>query len=553
MEQPTDKPFEQREAYLARLVATSHDPLLVLDREGLVREVNERLCRLLNLPAESIRGRLIGELLTAREWSELREKIAHALDEPGAIGAGELGLIGVDPVPVTLRYTLLALGEAGELVALSGRPLQEIVKLTRDLALLNAELSQSNRSLARSHDDLAQERSHLRLLFDLSRTLSQSLDLEQVLADVLRITKAAFDAEAAGLLLLDDEGRPARWMALPPQPAPDEALLDDALAHGAEGRALRAHQVQRIADVRFERPTVPQLLPGLALMAAPLFTEAGPLGALTLSHRREGFFEIRQELVLFTAAETSALAISNAQLYTALREAEAARERMTSLLVHDIRSPLMATSAGIQIVLRALRGRELPEYVAESLDSGLRSIRSVVELTDQLLEIKRLQARAYPLDEQALSLHGLFAEVVALLQPSAEQRDVRLVASVEPGQLSSHGDRRLLQRVLLNLVSNALRFTPAQGQVLLRARPASAGGVLLAVEDEGPGVPEADRQRIFLPFAQGAGEAHRGTGLGLAFCREVIEAHGGRIWVEARTGGGSRFCVSLPARDERRP
>jgi signal transduction histidine kinase len=540
-----DAPFPD-DGYLDRLVASAPEPLVLLDGQGLVRQVNERLCRLLKRSATELRGRSLSELLPPREWEELRQQLEHGLRRPGEVSAGEIGMLGADAVPVTLHYTLLALPGAEDLALLWGRPLQEIVKLTRDLALLNAELSQSNRRLARSHDELAQERAHLRLLFDLSRTLSQSLDFEQVLGDVLRLTRQSFEAQAAGLLLLDAEGHPARWLAIPDTPEPAPEVLRAALHQGAEGRALRTRLVQRVDDSTTERPGLPGLLPGRALLVVPLLTEAGALGTLTLSHPAAGFFDSRQELVLFTAAETSALAIQNALHYTRLREAEMARERMTNLLVHDIRSPLMATNAGIEIVRRALQDQPIPPYIAESLESGLRSIRSVVELTDQMLEIKRLQAGSYPLDEQPLALSSLFEEASALLLPTIEANMLRLEWRVEPAQLGIFGDARLLLRVLINLLSNALRFTPSGGQIVLVARAASQGGVLVCIEDEGPGVPELDRERIFLPFAQGAGETQRGTGLGLAFCREVVEAHGGRIWVEAREQGGSRFCLSLP-------
>jgi two-component system sensor histidine kinase KdpD len=108
-------------------------------------------------------------------------------------------------------------------------------------------------------------------------------------------------------------------------------------------------------------------------------------------------------------------------------------------------------------------------------------------------------------------------------------------------------DTYLLRRSLVNLVANALRFSPEGSTITLESYMApDDDGIILVVEDMGPGVAPADRKRIFLPFTQAKGEEHRGTGLGLAFCREVALIHGGYIWVEDRKGGGSRFCMFLP-------
>jgi signal transduction histidine kinase len=120
--------------------------------------------------------------------------------------------------------------------------------------------------------------------------------------------------------------------------------------------------------------------------------------------------------------------------------------------------------------------------------------------------------------------------------------------NVHPRVLHIPGDRHFLQRMMINLVSNALRFTASGSTVSMRAYPAPGDEyVILAVEDMGPGVPPEDRKRIFQPFEQGKGESSRGTGLGLAICQEVAHAHGGRIWVEDNEPRGSRFCVMLPA------
>lgn len=147
-----------------------------------------------------------------------------------------------------------------------------------------------------------------------------------------------------------------------------------------------------------------------------------------------------------------------------------------------------------------------------------------------------------------MSLERLVSETCEMLRPVAEQKGLTLTGRVAPGTPATLGDERLLRRMLTNLVANALRFAPPGGTVLVDAQPGDEPATaVLRVSDDGPGVPPEERERIFLPFVQGPGEAGRGTGLGLALCREVAQAHGGRIWTDGGAGGvGAVFTVVLP-------
>lgn len=530
--------------FAARLTATFPDPAAAIDDRGLLCEANSSFCRLLGRAAEQLIGQRAADLFEPYNRMLFRQLLAQTLQNPGEALVSEASMLSVDPALALTRYTLIGLPD-GLLALLTLRPSQEVIQLSRDLALLNEDLLTTNSQLAGSVQALAQERAHLDLLHQLSLNLSQSLDLEQVLGDVLFSTMLAFGAEAAGLLLINEAGQPAGWYPSDTADATTTAALA-ALRHGPQGQALRTGTARRIDDYPLEFPQLPALLRGRSLLVAPMVVKDGPLAVLTLTHSQPRFFSKDQETVLFTAAETSALAIRNAQLYTRLREAEVARERMTNLLVHDLRSPLMATHASIEIAKRAMHDDRMRHYIDESLEAGLRSIKAVVDLTNDMLATKKLQAGVQSIETQAVLAEELCAEVRSLLKTLAFQQEVKLSYHVVPRGLALSADRRLLQRVLVNLVSNGLRFTKVGGEVAIVVGPAEDNGMLFAVEDRGPGVPEADRERIFEAFVQGAGEGHRGTGLGLSFCHEVVQAHGGRIWVEDRDGGGSRFCIWLP-------
>lgn len=382
-------------------------------------------------------------------------------------------------------------------------------------------------------------------LIQLIQRLHTSLDNHEVLREAARGCVELIGATHGFACSLTDDGSLQSYAGFGEMPALDETLLATALHEGPLVRALATRRALAIADIQATQGSAPTPLPGRSLLVAPLLDHEQAIGVVALAHPEPVAFDDEQFALFSQASEAVSSALANARRYTALLETERYREYMSNLLVHDIRSPLMATYAGIEVVQRALRNQPLDEFVLDAMTSSLRTIRTVVDLTNDLLAMKKLQA-GYTIDPTTVSLVDLFQRVVSLMRPIALQNEISLTTSVEPEALTVQADDRLLQRVVINLVANALRFARAKGQVTVSAGPAADGGVLIHVDDTGPGVPAGERERIFKPFVQGPGEVKRGTGLGLTFCREVVQSHRGRIWVEDAPGGGCRFTVALP-------
>jgi two-component system sensor histidine kinase/response regulator len=230
-----------------------------------------------------------------------------------------------------------------------------------------------------------------------------------------------------------------------------------------------------------------------------------------------------------------------------LEAAERARDDLTSMLVHDLRSPLNTLLMGLQYIRMSglVRGRERAEGVlARSETAGAHMMR----LINNILDVSRLQAGRIELALAPLSLSELLTEVVGAVTGQAEHRGVRVSLSLPPDLPEVVADRVLLERVFVNLLDNALKFGPPASEVQLGVR---ADGTTLRAEvrDWGPGVPPEARMRIFEKFGQARmvdPDVPRSPGLGLAFCKLAIEAHAGRIGLEDPEGGGSLFFVELP-------
>ncbi len=239
-----------------------------------------------------------------------------------------------------------------------------------------------------------------------------------------------------------------------------------------------------------------------------------------------------------------ALSSQKAQLEELLR----LREELADMIVHDLRSPLGVISTGLDLLRRTPVAEAEPEYVTTVMETMERSVRRMRRLVDTLLDIAHLAEGEMALQLLPLDLTLLIEEVMAEERPLSKTDDVTLESRLPAGLPMVLGDHDVLQRVLFNLLDNALKFTPSGGRVWVEAHP-EAEEVRVEVADTGSGIPLEERARIFEKFTQVQGQmgTRRGSGLGLAFCRMAVEAHGGRIWVEdGPEGSGSRFIFAIP-------
>ena len=229
-----------------------------------------------------------------------------------------------------------------------------------------------------------------------------------------------------------------------------------------------------------------------------------------------------------------------------LLELQRLRQETTDLIIHDLRNPLGSISLALNMLEMVLPEDILREN-RELLDVANASGDRLMRLVESLLEVSRMESGEAQFHFAALDLAEMVNSVAgSMLIP--EVRDIRIEQSLPGGLPRVAGDRDKLERVLQNLMDNALKFTPDHGKVTL-AVELQAEHAILSVTDTGPGIPDDQRKRIFERFAQVAGDkrARRGFGLGLSYCKLAVEAHGGRIWVDPGPDGvGSRFAFSLP-------
>jgi signal transduction histidine kinase len=234
------------------------------------------------------------------------------------------------------------------------------------------------------------------------------------------------------------------------------------------------------------------------------------------------------------AALATALAVRLAMEERSRAQVEDARRQLVAAASHDLRTPL----ASLRLLVEAI---EDGVATGETRERYLAEIRTHVgvlsDLIDDLFELSRIEAGEISWTMRQVELNDLIGETVAAMRAPAEERGVRLAADLPPEEVLAEADAEKVQRVLFNLIQNAIRHTPADGSVTVRARQ-SGGGVEVEVADDGEGIPAGDGERVFEAFYRGdAARGEDGAGLGLAISRAIVEAHGGRIWLEQGSPG----------------
>ncbi len=232
---------------------------------------------------------------------------------------------------------------------------------------------------------------------------------------------------------------------------------------------------------------------------------------------------------------------------SAQTELEQLRRDMSAMVYHDLRGPLTNILGGIYKLGEVLQNHENP-LVLKLLHIALRSTRQLQRLVDSLLDIQRMEEGKKMLNRQPLEVRVMVTDAVQLVQPLAVEAGQVLTFDVARDLPIAQLDSDMLMRVLVNLIENAIKYTPTEGSIHVNVRlDDSANQIIFKVSDSGPGIPQDMLGRIFEKFSRVKYQnAPKGVGLGLAFCRLAVEAHGGHIWVESELGKGSDFIFQVP-------
>jgi signal transduction histidine kinase len=296
-----------------------------------------------------------------------------------------------------------------------------------------------------------------------------------------------------------------------------------------------------IARARRRRLGTPrrQLALGIAIAVGQLVVAIGAGIALMFVSAHDAL------VVAAITAFAVVIALRSVQLMGGgvMDDAERMRRELIAAVSHDLRTPITS----LRLLTDAIADDVVDEETRRSYLAQMGThVNALSALIDDLFELSRLEAGEIAWSLEQVPLDELVGETVEAMRVQADARRVQVRTELPPGLRPARGDPEKLQRVLFNLIQNAIRHTPADGSVVVRAAPAD-GAVEIEVADTGAGIAADERDRVFEPFFRGGADAARssgGAGLGLAISRAIVEAHGGRIWLaDAPAGTSVRFSI----------
>jgi signal transduction histidine kinase/CheY-like chemotaxis protein len=412
-------------------------------------------------------------------------------------------------------------------------------------------------------EELSRAEAALRLLADVSRALHATLDMELSLqnmarvlvprvADACIVDGRAGDApvERRSIVVHGDAHRARALQDLRARrsPAPDDAagagrVMRDGSAELVE-RFDDAHVAALARDAR--EAEVLRAMKIASSLVVPMIARGRTVGTVTL-WTTSGRRPLDKKDVPFAhgIAERAAIAIENAQLHAATEKGAKARDEILAIVTHDLRNPLNAIVAGIDLVRDAAR-KQNDEQIARWAESVLGSTRTMTRLIADLLDFAAIESGGLVVVKERHDLVDVVREAAERFRGPAAAKGLALVAEIEGEHLLVHCDRERILQVLSNLLGNAVKFTPAGGRVSVRAGRRGGGGFDVVVMDSGPGIAASEVPHLFDRYWRAQRGGRAGVGLGLWIARRLVQAHDGELCVESRVGEGSSFTVVLP-------
>jgi signal transduction histidine kinase len=399
----------------------------------------------------------------------------------------------------------------------------------------------------------------LQLAGEVARQITTVLDLRDLLPQLVEQTKEAFDLYFVSVFLYQPETE--RLVMAAGTGEAGQKLMASGLGYDLEARPSLVAKAGRerdnviINDVsREEAHAQNPLLPNTQSEAAlPMMIGDQLIGVLSLQSDLISRFGTDDTVIFATLAEQIALAVRNAQLYERqiglteeLRQADYMKSQFLASMSHELRTPLNAIMNFTEMVAMGIMGAVNEDQV-DLLGQSLDSSKHLLNLINDVLDISKIQAGKLNLFvEENVDLTAELKTVISMVEPMLTSKPVKLVQDFDDNLPLLTGDKRRIRQIMLNLASNAAKFTD-EGSITLSAKN-RGDHVQLAVIDCGPGIALEMQEIIFEPFLQTPdGVKHaEGTGLGLPITKSLVEAHNGRIWLESTPGEGAAFYVTLP-------
>lgn len=396
-----------------------------------------------------------------------------------------------------------------------------------------------------------------------TRVLASSLDYQATLVAVARLAVPRV-ADWCAVHVLDEDGLPSQIAVAHADPAKVEWARElqtrypsDPNAPTGVPRVLRTGEPELYADIPWDMVAVAardaehlemlRTVGFTSAMLVPIRTSERVLGVLTFVTTETGRHYTERDLELaMQIGERAGVAIDNAQLYQEAQDASRSRDQFLAVAAHELRSPLTSMKGFAQLLLRRSKRVAGGEEWIRPLETIDAQVNRVAELVNRLLDVSRIEEHRLQLQVDEVDLLDLVSRTVAEVQLVSDRHAIVIQASGDSVLVELDAPR--VQQVLSNLLDNAVKYSP-DGMIVTVLLEATTDEATVSVIDQGPGIPENARAQLFERYFRGvtsSRSAAEGLGLGLYVAHGIVDAHGGRMWLESEPGKGSTFAFTLP-------
>jgi signal transduction histidine kinase len=548
-ERRSHSPGTEGESPLDAIIEHVADGIVIVAPDGIIRFSNPAAERMFGRPASDLIGTDFGFPLVREGSAEID------------IVQPRIGAIVAELRMAEMEWK----GEASILISL------------RDVTD-RREAEERGRELIRletARDQAEEEKSRFRFLAETSALLDSSLDYSQVLNRLARLIvtpQREISGDGAGssraladwcaIDVVEPDGSIAR-VAVAHQDPRREELLNELRERFPPGwnqrypaaRAIRERRATLYGDLDeqglaaltrgSEHAALLRRIGLSAAMAVPLIARGETVGAITFARSQRGYepfeFVLAQDL-----AQRAAYALANARLYREANEANRAKSDFLAVMSHELRTPLNAVMGYTDLLEAGVSG-PLNERQKEQLGRIGESSRHLLRIVDEILGYARLEAGRAELQLELVSIAHVLRDVAMMIEPQLERKNLKLVVCEPERPVKLRTDPGKLRQILLNLLSNAAKFTE-EGEIRLEVKSDGAAHQIMVI-DTGSGIPSTALPRIFEPFwqvEQGTRRSIGGTGLGLSVASRLARLLGGSLHVESEVGKGSCFTLFLP-------
>ena len=415
----------------------------------------------------------------------------------------------------------------------------------------------------KAEESLKERNRELLLLRKISEAILGCLDLKMVLEQILEQAMLSGSFDLGNIRLIDSSGDALEVTVVRGYRDPNNML-----SHRRLSRTTEAAHSTHFSGLVFEQPCIEehvQACTGLRTMKkegvesfvqVPVCAEGEVLGIIQLASRTPRKFNNEEVELLETIGNQMGIAVQRAQLYEKTRRQAGELEKanklqadFTAMIAHDLRSPLMNITGVAEVMIGGMFGsvsEEQKKWLSRMQANG----QSLIDLVSDFLDVSKLESGYIEVKRERIDLTNLIQKTIENFRILAHEKGISISDAVDLSLPTVHVDPRRMDQVLSNLISNAIKFAGDGGELEVGAALAEATEIKVWVRDNGVGIPADEIGQLFQKYRQGGNakcSSQKGTGLGLVICKMIVEAHGGKIWVESQPGQGSTFFFSLPA------